>query len=298
MIRALAFLLLLGHAAAAAELKIATWNLEWLTTNPAGLPADARPKPQAGIAALRQYALKLGADVIAFEEVDGPAIAAQVFPPDRYRILITADQVTQRVGFAVRRDLPVHQNPDLAALDVQPGARYRLRSGVDITLDLPAGPFRLLGIHLKTGCQRNSLRSGRPACRILAEQVPPLQRWIAERRREGIPFAVLGDFNRVLDPQHGHPDALLAALDAAAPLIPATSGHASPCWGGETFIDHILAGGPARAWMEPVSLRVLVYREHDEASRTNLSDHCPVSIRFSLPAGDDRAAITPAMPQR
>ena len=43
--------------------------------------------------------------------------AAQVFPPDRYALFMTHDDVVQRVGFAVRRGLAVRQNPDLAALD-------------------------------------------------------------------------------------------------------------------------------------------------------------------------------------
>ena len=41
------FLLALALPAAAAELKLATWNLEWLTLRPAGdpaLPADVQPK--------------------------------------------------------------------------------------------------------------------------------------------------------------------------------------------------------------------------------------------------------------
>jgi endonuclease/exonuclease/phosphatase family metal-dependent hydrolase len=290
----LAFLLLLGPMGVlgrAAELKVTTWNMEWLTANPDTLPEDVHPKPAEGVAALRRYALLLDADVVAFEEVDGPAIAAQVFPPDRYQIFTTADHVTQRVGFAVRRGIPVRQNPDLAALDVQPNARFRLRSGADITLDLPSGPLRLLAVHLKTGCHYDVLASHRPACRTLREQVPPLQGWIAQRRADGVPFVVLGDFNREMD---GHDD-LLAALQEAAPLARATEGQASPCWGGTSFIDHILAGGAAKGWMEPGTLRVLVYRERDEASRTLLSDHCPVSVRFRLP-GD--AAIVRASPTR
>lgn len=292
MTRILLVLLLLLGPARAAELKVATWNLEWLTSNPADLPEDVHPKPAAGVDALRRYALLLDADVVAIQEVDGPEIAARVFPPDRYQIFMTRDRrVTQRVGFAVRRGIAARQNPDLVALDIQPEAPHPLRSGADVTLDLPSGPLRLLAVHLKTGCQYDSLGSRRVSCRTLRDQVPALQGWIAQRRAEGAPFIVLGDFNREMDGN----DALLAALREAAPLARATEGQASPCWGGASFIDHILAGGAARGWMEPGSLRVLVYRERDEASRTLLSDHCPVSVRFRLP---DDAAIVRASPTR
>ena len=53
--------------------------------------------------------------------------------------------------------------------------------------------------------------------------------------------------------------------------------------GGGSFIDHILAGGAARSWMVPDSLRVMVYRETADAAKEQLSDHCPVSVRFRLP---------------
>lgn len=287
MIRILLALLLLLGTARAAELKVSTWNLEWLTSSPADLPADVSPKPPSGIAALRRYAGQLDADVIAIEEVDGPAIAAQIFPPDRYQVFMTRDRVKQRVGIVVRRGIPARQNPDFTALDIDPGARHPLRSGADVTLDLPSGPFRLLAVHLKAGCQFNPLPSRRPACAELRQQVIPLQGWITQRRNEGGPFVLFGDFNR----QMGRGDDLLAGLRSAAPLALATEGRGSPCWGGESFIDHILAGGPARAWLQPDSLRVLVYRERDEASRTLLSDHCPVSVRFRLP--DDVSIVRP-----
>src|SRR3954464_7027221 len=84
----------LAQAAAPAELKIATWNLEWFmkpetvrALTPACTPADA---PRDGtrraipcdvahelarsgedIAAMRDYARNLHADVVALQEVDG-----------------------------------------------------------------------------------------------------------------------------------------------------------------------------------------------------------------------------------
>ncbi len=287
MIRLLVALLLLTGAAQAAELRVATWNLEWLTARRAGdpaLPEDVRPKRPEDIDALRRYAQTLDADVIAFQEVDGPDMAARVFPADRYAVVITADEVVQRVGFAIRRGIPMRRNPDLAGLDVLPGAAHRLRSGADITLDLPGVRLRLLAVHLKSGCNHDRLSGAHGAslgrtCETLRRQIAPLQGWIAQRREEGVPFVLLGDFNRQMD----GPDELLAALTGAAPLARATEGRASPCWGGGGFIDHILAGGAARSWMVPDSLRVMVYRETGDAAREQLSDHCPVSVRFRLP---------------
>jgi endonuclease/exonuclease/phosphatase family metal-dependent hydrolase len=268
--------------AQARDLKVATWNLEWLTARPAGdpaLPADVQPKTAPDWAVLRAYASQLDADVVALEEVDGPGIAAQLFPPDRYQLFFTRDHVIQRVGIAVKLGIPAQQNADLAALDVYPEARFRLRSGADVTLTLPSGPLRFLAVHLKTGCQRDPLdKTDRKQCQTLRQQLPPLQGWIAQRRVEGAPFVLLGDFNRWMDGSDG----FLAGLQQAAPLLRATEGHDSPCWGGEHFIDHILAGGAASGWMDPASLRVLVYREGADR-KEHLSDHCPVSVRFHLP---------------
>jgi endonuclease/exonuclease/phosphatase family metal-dependent hydrolase len=116
--------------------------------------------------------------------------------------------------------------------------------------------------------------SRRPQCALLARQIAPLTDWVAARRREGMAFLVMGDFNRVLDA----PEEMGAALATAAPLTRATQGRADPCWDGAPFIDHIFAGGPARAWLVPDSLRVQVFRETDDRERSRLSDHCPVSL--------------------
>jgi endonuclease/exonuclease/phosphatase family metal-dependent hydrolase len=278
-------LFVLPAVAQAADLKIATWNLDWLTDRPPGdpaLPADVHPREPADFDRLRAYAAELDADVIALQEVDGRTAVARVFPPDRYSIHLTRDHVVQRVGFAVRRGLRYTMNPDLVALDTE----SNLRSGADITLQLPQGPLRLLAVHLKTGCFGGGFaRSRRPACATLREQVPVLADWIASRQAEGVPFVVLGDFNRHMD----RSDQLWAALRGTGPLARATEGASSPCWGNEAFIDHIIAGGPARAWIEPGTLRVLTYRETDPAWKERLSDHCPVSVRFLV--GTD--AISP-----
>jgi endonuclease/exonuclease/phosphatase family metal-dependent hydrolase len=271
-------ILLCPLPASAAELKIATWNLDWLTTRQAGergLPDDVVPRSAEDFDRLAKYALDLNADVVAIEEVDGWGAASKLFPRDQYSIHMTRDHVVQRVGFAVRRGLHYDANPDLTGL-----ALGHLRSGADITLHPGGRDLRVLAVHLKKGCRDQPLQNARgQACSELGDQVPPLADWIAARKQDGVPFLVLGDFNRSMDGK----DVLLASLRRAAPLARATEGHSSPCWGNESFIDHILAGGAAAEWMRPDTLRVLTYRETDPGLKDRLSDHCPVSVRLAVP---------------
>lgn len=279
--RVLALLIvLLAGCAEARELKLAAWNLSWLTQRPAGgadLPPDVRPKRDADIATLAAYARRLNADVVAFSEVDGPEIAARVFPPDRWQIHITQDQVVQRAGFAVANGFQVTDNPDLTALDVYPDARFHLRSAADITLHVDGTDLRLLAVHLKSGCAHERLPSpANPACVTLLRQVVPLRDWIAARGEAG--FVVMGDFNRWMEG-----DDFLTRLAPQGALLRPDAHLFNPCWGGSGFLDHLLAGGAARRWLNAGSLRVLRYDETDPVMRGRLSDHCPVSIRLTVP---------------
>jgi endonuclease/exonuclease/phosphatase family metal-dependent hydrolase len=232
---------------------------------------------------LARYAAELNADVIAIQEVDGPAIAARIFPPDRYLIHMTGDDVVQRVGLVIRRGIDFTPNPDVTALDLPHSG---LRSGADVTLHLAGTTLRVLAVHLKTGCHYSPLlHSSRPACRELAEQISPLVAWMAERRAEGTAFIIMGDFNRWMDDHDGRPEPMWSALRHAAPLVRATQGFASPCWGGEHFIDHIIAGDAAADWLERNTLHVLVFQETGAAWKERLSDHCAVSVYLREPPG-------------
>jgi endonuclease/exonuclease/phosphatase family metal-dependent hydrolase len=280
MIRLLLALLLLAMPASAAELKLATWNVAWLTTRPAAdrdLPRDLRTRSSDDIERLRGYASRLAADVIAMQEVDGPEAAALILDPAQWRFFFPDEQDVQRSGIAVRRSLPARQNPDLAALDLRAGARFSLRRGVDVTVGEGRSALRLLSLHLNAGCREPDDR-GRE-CESITRQAEIIAGWIAARREAGEAFAIAGDFNRRFD----RDPAILPALERAAPLTRATAGRSNPCWGGRPFIDHILLGGRARDWMVPDSLRVLVYAERQPEWRNRLSDHCPVSVVLDIP---------------
>lgn len=281
-IAVLVIALLLAQPTAAREIKLSTWNISWLTTKPAGhpaLPRSVRMRTAADLALLHHYAERLDADIVALQEVDGRLAAARVFDATAYEFHFTDEADTQRPGFAIRRGIAWRANPDLVALDLAPDARFSLRRGADITVTIEGRALRLLGVHLRSGCMRDAVAtSERLQCAELAEQARHVAAWIAARRAAGEAFAVLGDFNRRMEDD----DDVSEALSQAAPLTRATEGFSNPCWGGTTFIDHIVLGGPARQWFVRGSLRVLVYRETAHEFRERLSDHCPVSVTLDV----------------
>lgn len=272
--------LLFPLMAQAENLKVATWNLNWLTLRPAGdreLPDDVTPRQPEDFDRLAQYAAELNPDIVAMEEVDGYAPASRLFPRDKYALLFSRDHVVQRVGIALRRGLHYDINPDLKALSA-----HHLRSGVDVTVHLRERDLRILAVHLKKGCREVPLpQANSRACEELRDQLPPLQEWIAARQQDGVPFLILGDFNRWME----NGDTFYAGMQQAGPLVRATEGKASPCWGHESFIDHIMAGGPARTWLQTDSLRVMVYKETGKEWQDKLSDHCPLSVTLTVPGG-------------
>ncbi len=256
------------------SLVVATWNIEWLAAVDGKGPVH---RSKADYARLARYARALNADVVALQEVAGPKAAARVFDPKEYRFHF-AGRGRQRVGFAWRRHLNVVVQPDLHAL-----GRKHLRPGADIEVRTGGLRLRLLAIHLKSGCHKQSLKSPRSACRKLARQVPVLESWIDARARDNTPFLVLGDFNRRL----GDDDAMWIELDdgdpAAADLTLVSTARPA-CWNRRysKLIDHIVVGRNAARWVQPDSFRELVYDPADAAFEATLSDHCPVSVRLAV----------------
>jgi endonuclease/exonuclease/phosphatase family metal-dependent hydrolase len=308
-LRALPFLWLLfataAHAAPA-QIKIATWNLEWFMTpetlralTPACLPADAprdgarRAVPcdvaheldrsREDIAALRAHARRLDADVIALQEVDGAAAARLVFPG--YEFCFSGRIAVQNNGFAIRRGLKFACGPELEQLSLNDD----VRRGVELRL-FPGTPqeLRLLSVHLKSGCSRDTLDSTRPNCVQLAAQVPVLERWIDSQAASHVPFAVLGDFNRDLRREPAGVS-LWGDIDDSDPqeadLVNTAEGQAfQNCSPSQTFggyIDYIILGRKMARGLVADSFGRELFRPKD-ASRRKLSDHCPVFVRIRV----------------
>lgn len=256
------------------QLKLVTWNLEWLNRSNNTGPVK---RSDDDYARLRQYAERLAADVIAFQEVDGSEAAARVFDPARYQLYVAAQSDPQRTGFAVRKGVPLTVQPDYQALDVG-----QVRVGADITVQYAGGRIRLLSVHLKSSCFDDPPSSPKRDCQKLFAQLPILEAWIDARSREHVPAIVLGDFNRRL---FGKPDEpFWHELDDADPpdseLWSPTEGQRAACWDGAypQFIDHLVFNKPATALAYRASFEQVQYDAADDAHKNVLSDHCPLAI--------------------
>ena len=265
-------------AASPAELKIATWNLEWFMTpetlralTPACLAADA-PRDGARRAVPCDVAHELS------RGLTGPRDA-------QYDFCFSGRVTVQNNGFAIRHGLPFSCGPELEEISLHDD----VRRGVELRL-FPGTPreLRLLSVHLKSGCARDPLDSARPSCVQLRAQVPSLEHWIDAQASAHIPFALLGDFNRDLRREPAGVS-LWGDIDDSDPqeadLVNTAEGQAfQNCSPGQTFsgyIDYILLGQRMARGLVPNSFGREVFRPK-EALRRKLSDHCPVFIRIRV----------------
>jgi endonuclease/exonuclease/phosphatase family metal-dependent hydrolase len=295
-------------------LTLSTWNMDWLMTprtrdelaphcvsqqppsNVHAFPCSpGKPQPpsrtQADFDALAHTANQLRdeqrATVVALEEVDGPDAARLVFQKGWKLDCFVHRAHPQKVGFAIRDDVPYRCNGDLSALDVD-GAT---RAGADITLyPGTSREVRLLAVHLKSGCFDGRLDRHFNPCERLRQQAPIVESWIDQRVREGTAFAVLGDFNRRLEKDARYP----AGPDESAPvnLVQAWSDNNPPgavlqratedqvyvpCDAHDkhkAYIDDILIDQKLAARNKNRRFARLSFAPQDQGRE--LSDHCPV----------------------
>lgn len=314
LVVALAAAIGLCAAPAAHAVTLATWNIEWLMTpairaelgarcEPRQPGSDARALPcspgrkqppvrdETDLNALARYADRLlrdhEVDVVALQEVDGPQAARQVFRRGWTVDCFTPRRHPQNVGFAIREGVPYRCHPALAGLDVDGSSR----AGADVTL-YPGTPqaVRILAVHLKSGCFNGKLDRRFAPCERLRQQVPVVEAWIDSRVREGVAFAVMGDFNRHLDqdarfeagPDEDAPLNVMQAWSDDQPrgavLFRATEGAPYlACHSGDThrrYIDDILISSSLARRHGSRHFSRLPYDDADLGQQ--LSDHCPL----------------------
>lgn len=229
---------------------------------------------------LGMIASDLDADIVALQEVENAEAVKRVFGSNyQFEIStrrIPANRFQQRTGFAIRKGIKVTRNPDYKDLATTSGLRF----GTDITVDLEGQALRLLSVHLKSGCFTQHLDNSRSDdCDKLSKQLPKLEEWIYKRANEGIPYIVLGDFNRRMNDQ----DDIWTELDDGIPAnanlerIP-SEGITSNCWNFKKYLDFFLISPQVAQWRKDEFISIPIPKDTDSARYTKLSDHCPIAI--------------------
>ena len=261
----------------ASSMHIATWNLEHLAWP---IDAGCKPRTASDIAAMKDYAAQLDADIVALQEVASEAAVRQIFPSPTWRVIISErpdsepyecrengfTSTQQKVAFAVKSDIEVLAVDQMQALGLtMPGLRY----GLGITVNSPRGPMDLLDVHMKSGCFVDDYRqSDSEACEVYARQAPLLDKWVAAHEASGRPYVILGDFNHRLSAPYNRLTRLLlndarSTAVATRQLIGCHPRYPAP-------IDHIVVGGVNS---RNVTASATVHGFDGEM----LSDHCAVS---------------------
>src|SRR5947209_6399312 len=73
----------------AQDLRLATWNIQTLTTGKKVFSNQAFVRAPADLEFLKNFATGIAADVIALQEIASPAALAQVFPNSDWKICIS-----------------------------------------------------------------------------------------------------------------------------------------------------------------------------------------------------------------
>ncbi len=267
----------------AGGLRIATWNLEHLVDDE-GEGCIVRDEDDLDAIARRIEAI--GADIIAFQEVENLAAAERVFNPAKWHVVMSSRPdpgqgrtcwdnpngrlQSQATGIALGRGVVFERGADLAALGQ---GSPRGRWGTHVVVGEGAHKLHVLSVHLKSGCWgAEQDAEGRDACTVLRSQVRALRAWIDERQQAGSRFAVVGDFNRRLVVPDDWAWNMLSP--EARPLELATAGRQSRCDSRyPEYIDHIVVWTGAGPVIRPGSFR-------EEAREGPHPDHCALSVRI------------------
>ena len=267
----------------AGGLRIAAWNLEHLVDEHG---EGCIVRSEDDLDSIARQIEALGADLIAFQEVENQVAAERVFDPARWHVIMSSRPdpgegptcwdnpngrlQNQATGIALRRGVAFERGTDLAALG---NGNPRGRWGTHVVVGEGAQRLHVLSVHLKSGCWgAEQDAEGRDACTVLRGQMRTLRAWIDERQHEGSRFAVVGDFNRRLVVPGDWAWNMLSP--EARPLELATAGRQSRCDSRyPEYIDHIVVWAGSGLLIRPGSFR-------EEAREGRHPDHCALSVEI------------------
>ena len=279
----------------AEPLVLATWNIEHLNEDD---NVGCLPRTGDDYLYIADRIRALNADVIAIQEVESVKAAYRVFPIDEWVVLMSRRPNTrgddggpicwetedrhlrhQATGIAVRPNANFETHEGFAALAVDnPDQRW----GSDVTIRRDDLSFRLLSVHLASGCwgpEEDVDDSRAPICTTLQGQIAQLVKWIQERNAQQEAFVVLGDFNRRLTMAGDWAASQLLAEELNTSLLTANlrDGTTTEDWCDAQYpdlIDHIIVSNSL------VGRIVADSTQEHERGREH-PDHCIISTTIN-----------------
>ena len=275
----------LASPGTADTLTVSTWNLQHFS----GVDrAGCRGRTQAEYDEIRRIINLVDADIWLFQEIDSKGALARIMDPSAWTFFTekrsgepvgtcagsSARPTMQRTAIAVKKDLVIGQQTDLAFLDIH--GNGTLRYGLSVTIAMGARAIEVINVHLKGGCASGTASD---SCPVLFEQIPFLASYLSESDSNGIPVILGGDFNRHLSNPGDEAFATLSYNKRTGMAISSGFGRSRCSLKGEEPIDYILTSGTLR---DAFSVDDAFEYQFTGPFTSWPSDHCPQVVRFEV----------------
>jgi endonuclease/exonuclease/phosphatase family metal-dependent hydrolase len=258
------------------QVVVGTFNIEWLGD---GLE-DMKPRTEDDCRRIADVIDRSGADVLGVQEIENSASLKRVlaFLPDHDGFVTELD-IKQNVGVVFRKGLEVKKLGTYTPLTLE---IPRMRAGLVVSCRKGAFDWIMMIVHLKSTSRADSTDQLRDESRrIRGKQAAMLRSWadsVVKTSQEN-DVMIVGDLN---DFTGRRVNATLTPLLGSTEMTFLT-GTLKSCRNPNWYvIDHVLASRSAMNRLVVGSERVddmRSYLEEREAAR--VSDHCPVTVRFS-----------------
>ncbi|WP_241819130.1 endonuclease/exonuclease/phosphatase family protein [Enterovibrio norvegicus] len=293
------FIVAVNPVPAYASLTLATWNMEWLSDKGDMIQSK---RDADDYLMMQTISSVIDADLIAFQEVDGPEPLAKVVDPLQYDFYFSDRSLRykksrgshQFTGWAVKKGINVIDHKDYQPLGLPTflsGGDLRYGTYIEVLRENQPS-LHLLSIHLKSGCFNTPVRRNN-SCKKLRRQIEALAVWINTRTKLGQEFVIAGDFNHYMNNPYEWAWQTLLEETSTSPLVKLTANTPAKCkarkfnyrtkrWEHVVYnklIDHIIASPGAIDINSPVEAKQYQYSYH-AVSTYRLSDHCPVIVEL------------------
>ncbi|MBU3699106.1 MAG: hypothetical protein FGM33_03720 [Candidatus Kapabacteria bacterium] len=264
------------------QVVVGTFNIEWLGDG----VDDLKPRAEEDYKRIADVIDRSGIDVLGVQEIENTAALKRLlaYLPD-YDGFVTELDIKQNVGLVHRKDLEVKRIETYMPLTV---GIDRMRAGLVVSCRKGAFDWLMMVVHLKSTSRADSTDELREESRrIRGKQAAMLRSWADSvvRSSSENDILIVGDLN---DFPGRRENATLKPLLGSTEMTFLT-GTLKSCRNPNWYvIDHVLASRSAMGRLVVGSERVDDVKAYlDEREAAKVSDHCPVTVRFSTDGSDN-----------